>query len=320
MRYFGRRLAHAVLLLFGVSILSFALLQSAPGDYFSSLSLNPQISSRTIEGLRAEYGLDQSLPVRYSKWIRSIGSGDFGVSLAYNAPVAPLLAVRARNTVLLSSTAILFGWLLALPLGIYSAFRRGRWSDRLGSFFTSTLLTIPDIVLFLVLLLLAVRTGWFPTGGMVSADFDEFSAWNKFKDVALHLFLPALGLALATLPPLVRHVRSSMIDALEMPFIRAARAHGISELRILFRFALPVAANPVISLFGFSIAGMLSASLLIEIILSWPGVGPLLVEAIMAKDVFIVIGAVMLSSVFLIAGNLLADALLFATDPRVRVN
>jgi peptide/nickel transport system permease protein len=126
-------------------------------------------------------------------------------------------------------------------------------------------------------------------------------------------------LAIATLPPLLRHVRSAMIEVLEAPFVRAARAHGIPERRVLFRYALPVAANPLISLFGLSVATMLSASLLVEVILSWPGIGPLLVDAILAKDVYVVIGAVMLSSVFLVAGNLFADLLLFAADPRMRV-
>ncbi|HEY0703967.1 MAG TPA: ABC transporter permease [Candidatus Acidoferrales bacterium] len=319
MRYLARRLAHAALLLIGVSIFSFALLQLAPGDYFSQLALNPQISAHTVAGLRAEYGLDQPLVVRYAAWLRAILEGDFGVSLAYNSAVGPLLALRARNTILLTGTAMLLSWLLALPLGIWSAARRGTWGDRLGGFFISTLLTIPDLVLFLLLLLLAVRSGWFPTGSMVSGNFDELTTWNKVRDVLAHLILPAFGLALAALPPLVRHVRSAMMEALDAPFIRAARAHGIRERRVLLRYALPVAANPLISLFGFSIAGMLSASLLVEVILSWPGIGPLLVESILAKDVYVVIGTVMLSAVFLITGNLIADLMLFASDPRVRI-
>lgn len=230
-----------------------------------------------------------------------------------------MLALRARNTLLLTGSATLFAWLLAIPLGIWSAAHQGKWGDRIGGVMTSTLLTVPDIVLFLALLLLAVRTGWFPTGGMISGEFSELSFWSQVKDIAYHLLLPSLGLALATLPPLVRHIRSAMIEVLDSPFIRAARAHGIAERRVLFRYALPVAANPLISLFGFSIATMLSAGLLVEVILSWPGIGPLLVDAILAKDVFVVVGTVMLSSVFLVAGNFLADMLLFVADPRIRM-
>jgi peptide/nickel transport system permease protein len=319
MKYFARRLLHSTLLLLAVSIFSFAILQLAPGDFFAPMGLNPQISSRTIAGQRSQYGLDRPLPVRYASWLRAVAKGDLGPSLAYNSPVAPLLAVRARNTLLLTGTAMLLAWLIAIPLGMWSAVHRGKWGDRAAGVVTSGLLTVPDLVLFLVLLLVAVRTGWFPTGGMVSAAFSDLNVWDKVKDIATHLFLPALGLAIATLPPLLRHVRSAMIEVLEAPFIRAARAHGIPERRVLFRYALPVAANPLISLLGLSVATMLSASLLVEVILSWPGIGPLLVDAILSKDVYVVIGAVMLSSVFLVAGNLFADLLLFAADPRMRV-
>lgn len=318
MKYLARRLVHATLLLLAVSIFSFAIMQLAPGDYFAPMGLNPQISSRTIAGLRSQYGLDRSLPVRYAHWLHGVLKGDLGPSFAFSSPVAPLLAARARNTLLLTGTAMLLAWLIAILLGMWSAVHRGKWGDRAGGVVTSGLLTVPDLVLFLVLLLVAVRTGWFPTGGMVSASFSDLSMWKKLRDLAEHLFLPALGLAIATLAPLLRHVRSAMIEVLEAPFIRAARAHGITERRVLFRYALPVAANPLISLFGLSVATMLSASLLVEVLLSWPGVGPLLVDAILAKDVYVVMGAVMLSSGFLVLGNLFADLLLFAADPRMR--
>jgi peptide/nickel transport system permease protein len=307
-----------MLLLLGVSILSFAILQLAPGDFFTPLSVNPQISAHTVATLRSEYGLNKPFPMRYEHWLHSVFRGDLGLSFAYGTPVAPLLAVRARNTLLLTGTSLLLAWLIAIPFGIWSAARRGKWTDRAGGIVTSSLLTVPDLVLFLALLLVAVRTGWFPTGGMMSAKFDDLSIVGKLKDLAAHLFLPVVGLVLATLPPLVRHIRSAMIEVLEAPFVRATRAHGVPESRVLLRYALPVAANPLITLFGYSIAGMLSASLLVEVVLSWPGVGPLLVDAILAKDVNLVVGTVMLSSLFLVAGNFLADALLFATDPRIR--
>jgi peptide/nickel transport system permease protein len=318
MGYLARRLLHSIVLLLGVSIFSFAILQLAPGDFFSPLTVNPQISAHTVATLRSQYGLDKPVLIRYEHWLHSVFRGDLGLSFAYGTPVAPLLAVRARNTLLLTGTSLLLAWLLAIPFGIWTAARRGKSIDRAGGFVTSSLLTVPDLVLFLALLLLAVRTGWFPTGGMTSASFDDLSIAGKLKDLASHLFLPTLGLVLATLPPLVRHIRSAMIEVLDAPFVRAARAHGIPERRVLLHYALPVAANPLITLFGYSIAGMLSASLLVEVVLSWPGVGPLLVDAILAKDVYVVVGAVMLSSVFLVAGNLIADALLFATDPRIR--
>jgi len=317
-RYISRRLLHAILLLLAVSFFSFLLLQLAPGDFFDAMRLNPQISQHTVESIRSEYGLDRPLPIRYERWLRAMLKGNLGYSVASNSAVAPLLRVRARNTLLLSGTATLLAWLLALPIGVWSAAKRGSWVDRIGSVATSTILTVPDLLLFLGLLLLAARTGWFPTGGMFSPGVDDLGFWAKAKDAAFHLALPALGLAVVMMPVLVRHVRSATIEALESPFIRAARGHGIPRGRLLFRYALPAASNPLISLLGFSVATMLSTSMLAEVVLSWPGLGPLLVESIFSRDVYVVVAIVMLSSVFLVMGNLLADLLLFASDPRIR--
>jgi len=319
MRYLARRSVHALLLLFGVSFFSFALLQLSPGDFFTPMDLNTQTSSDAVDALRSEHGLNKPLLVQYGHWLQSAMKGDLGTSFAYNSPVAPLLAVRARNTALLTMISLILAWIIAIPFGVWSAAHHGGWTDRAGGVVTSALATIPDLMLFLALLLLAVRSGWFPTGGMTSERFADFSFAAKVKDLAVHLFLPCLGLALASLAPLIRHVRAAMIEVLDSPFIRAARAQGIPEHRVLLRYAFPVAANPLITLFGFSVAAMLSASLLVEVILGWPGIGPLLLEAILAKDVFLVIGAVMLSAIFLVIGNLVSDALLVAIDPRIRL-
>ncbi|MGH9699567.1 MAG: ABC transporter permease [Candidatus Acidiferrales bacterium] len=319
MRYLTKRLLHGILLLLAISFFSFALLQAAPGNYFEELRLNPRISAQTVNALRAEYGLDRPFPERYVRWLRDVARGDMGFSFSYRAPVAPLIMERAGNTLLLTFTATLLAWILAIPLGIAAADRKGNWADRTCGIATSTLLAIPDLLLFLLLLLLAVRTGWFPAGGMISADFEKMGFWSRVHDVAIHFALPSMGLALVMLPALVRHIRSAMIDALESPFLRAARGHGISRARLLFRFALPAASNPLISLLGFSLAAMLSASAIVEVVMSWPGLGPLMVQAILARDVYVVVDVVMLSSAFLVAGHLLADILLFLSDPRIRV-
>lgn len=319
MKYLARRFAHAILLLVAISVLSFALLQWAPGNFFDSMRLNPRISLQTVNGIRSEYGIDRPFVLRYARWMGSMLKGEMGFSFAYGTSVGPLLWARARNTLLLASSATVLAWLLATPIGIWSAASKGTWGDRSCGAAMSTLLTIPDLLLSLILLLLAVRTGWFPTGGMVSVGAEQMGFWSKAADIERHLALPAFGLALATLPILVRHIRSAMMDALESPFIRAARGHGIPRARLLLHYALPAASNPLISLLGFSIATMLSASVIIEVVLSWPGLGPLMVQAILERDVYVVIGVVMLSSVFLVAGNLIADVLLFMSDPRIRV-
>ena len=319
MRYIGRRLLHGLLLLVGVSLLSFLFADLAPGDYFSELRTNPRVSAETIAALRAQSGLDRPLPVRYAAWVASVLRGDFGYSLAYNSPVGPLLWGRVRATLLLTGTATLLAWLIALPLGIWNATARGTWGDGVSKVVLSFLLAIPDLLLAIVFLMLAVETGYFPAGGMVSAGWASLSGPERLRDVVWHLALPVAVLVLGMLPTLVRHVRASMAEAIDSPFALSARAQGIPRQRLLFRHLLPAAANPLISLFGFSLGTLLSASLLIEVVMGWPGLGPLFLEAIMARDFALALAVVMLSASFLVVGNLLADILLYRVDPRIRM-
>jgi peptide/nickel transport system permease protein len=318
MRYLLRRLGHALLLLAGVSVLTFLFTALAPGTYFDEMRMNPQIAPEAIAALRTEYGLDKPLPLRYVSWLSSLLHGEMGFSFAYNSPVAPLLLVRARNTLLLTITSTLLAWAIALPLGVWSAERLGRLPDRLLSWGTAILLVIPDLALALGLLVFSVRSGWFPTGGMASVDFETLSPFNKLCDLTLHMILPVTALVLSTLPLLFRHVRAAVADVLDAPFLLAASGHGIPKRTLLYRYALPAAANPLISLFGFSIGVLLSGSLLIEVVMSWPGLGPLLLEAILARDLYVVIGGILLSTFFLVGGNFFADLLLYWADPRIR--
>jgi peptide/nickel transport system permease protein len=153
---------------------------------------------------------------------------------------------------------------------------------------------------------------------MVSVGFGGFSTAQRIRDLGLHLVLPVTVLVASALPVLLRHVRAAMAEALEAPFFRAATAHGISRRRLLYRFALPAAAHPLIALFGLSLGTLLSGSLLVEVVMGWPGLGPFLLEAILARDLYVVIGGVLLSTLFLVAGNLVADLLLYWADPRIR--
>lgn len=317
--YLLRRLGHAVFLLLGVSLLLFLLMQAAPGDFFSTATLNENVSQETVHALRAQYGLDQPLPVRYLRWLNSAVHGEFGYSFAYNMPASALLLPRARNTLLLTVPSLLISWLIAVPLGVLAAWRRGGWIDRLYSGGTSALLGTNDLLLALLALMLALSTGLFPTGGMASLDATG-SSWANWKDLLWHMALPAAVLILGSIAPILRHVRSSMIEVLETPYIRAAEGHGVGPLTLLFRQALPAAANPMISLFGLSTALLLGGSLLVEVVMSWPGLGPMVLEAILGRDMFLVVGAVMLSTLFLIAGNFVADMLLYFIDPRIRLD
>lgn len=296
-RYLIRRLLHFLLLLAGVSVLAFVLLEIAPGNFLDDAKLNPQLSRESFHALQARYGLDKPIAERYLYWIASAAKGDLGVSFAYNLPVSTLLWPRARKTLELTVLALLLSWILAIALGIWSAAARGGWLDRALAAALAALLAVPDLVLACVALLVAVRFGFFHSND---------------------LRLPLLVLVLGALPMLVRHTRAALLANAEQPFARTARANGISGWRYWLQWILPPSANALLSLFGLTIGGLISASLVVEIILGWPGLGPLFLEAIEARDFYLVLGPVMLSALFLAAGTLIGDLLLYLADPRIR--
>jgi len=303
----------------GVSALSFLLTEMAPGSFFDEMRLNPQISLQTISALRARYGLDQPLIVRYGRWIGSVAHGDLGYSIAYNRPVAPLLWKRASNTLLLTATAIFLTWIIAVPVGIWAAASRHKWMDKLITVGSAFLVSVPEIVIAVALLALVVRWRILPIGGMTSVGFEQLSGWNKLHDVVRRMALPTSILVLGGIAVVIRHVRASVFEILDAPYVQAARGLGISRSRLLFRHVLPVASNPAISLFGLSLAGLLSGSLLVEVVTGWPGLGPLILEATLSRDLYLVIGGIILSALFMLGGNLIADLLLMLVDPRIRM-
>jgi len=319
MKFLLRRLARALLLLLGVSLLCFLFTEMAPGSFFDEMRLNPQISPETIASLRSHYGLDQPLATRYVHWVKAASHADFGYSIAYNSPVGPLLWERAKNTLLLTTVGLILTWILALPVGVWSASRHHHPLDRVVNAGTSLLISIPEVVIGLTLLALVVRSRILPVGGIHSLDSDSLSGWNRTVDTIRHLVLPVTALVLLESSIIVRHVRTSLVEALASPAIAAARGFGIPKLRLLYRHALPLAASPIISLFGFSLAGLISGSLLIEVICGWPGLGPLILDATLARDLAVVIGGTMLSALFMVGGNLVADMMLLAADPRIRI-
>ena len=317
MRYIGRRLVRAALLLVGISFLCFLFTEMAPGSFFDEMRMNPQISPETISALQARYGLDQPFITRYSRWVRSAAHADFGYSIAYDLPVAPLLWVRAKNTLLLTTTAMALTWLIAVPLGVWTAAKKGRLVDRAVNFGNSFLISVPEVVIAVTLLAIAVRWRVLHVA-MTGTDAEGLSFWARAQNIGGRMLLPVLILMLVELPIIVRHVRTSVVETLEAPFVAATRCLGIGRARLLFRHVLPVAANPAISLFGFSLAGLVSGSLLVETICGWPGLGPLILEATLARDFYLVIGGIMFSAVFMIGGGLIADLMLLAADPRIR--
>lgn len=299
MGFLIRRVAGAALLLFGISVLSFVLSELAPGDYSSGMRMDPGISAHTVDALRREYGLGEPLPVRYLLWMKSVLRGEFGVSFAHNVPVSAILWRPLANTLKLALLGLCLAWAIALPTGVWCAAHPGSWPARLTDGLAGAIISVPDILVALACIIAGLQAGLL----RVSGD------------------LPVAGLAmtLVTFPAVFRHTQRSVRQTLCSGFVESMRSHGLPENSILFRYALPVAANPLISLLGLSFASLLSSSLVIEVVLGWPGLGPLLLEAIFARDIHVVVAVVLLSALLLLVANLLCDFVQYVIDPRIRV-
>jgi peptide/nickel transport system permease protein len=316
--YILRRVLQTIPLLFGISLLTFLLLQLAPGDFLNQMAENPGISAETIEAMRVRFGLDQPWYVQYGKYVENVLLHfDFGQSFSRHQPVVEVLQDGFANTLLLAGAAALITWGLAIPLGVLAAVRQHSWVDRILSLTAFVWLSVPEILAGLVLLMFAARTGWFPVGGMHSLDYDELDTIGQWLDVAHHLFLPALVVGLIPLASRMRQMRGSLLDVLRLDYVTTARSKGLSEPVVVLKHALRNALNPMITLFGYTLGALVSGSFIVEIIFSWPGLGRITLDALLTQDQYLVMGGELMASVVLIGGNLIADLLLVVADPRI---
>jgi peptide/nickel transport system permease protein len=319
-RYIVRRLLLLGPLLLGITLVSWAAIQLVPGsgNYFQALVLQyPQISPQTIAALKAQFGMDQPPWVQYFRWLWSILHLDFGLSFAYNVPVTWLIGSRALNTLLLSLTSLVVGWSVALPLGIYSAVHQYSAMDGLLNTAAFVAISIPSFFSALLLLYAAYWSHVLPLQGLTSVDFDTYPWWGKALDIARHLVLPTIALGLFSVGGLMRYMRNYLLEVLKSDFVKTARAKGLAERRVIYRHAVRNAINPLVTLFGFELGGLLSGAAFVENIMGYPGLGRLILEALLKKDVFVVMASLLLSAVLLILGNLVADILLAYVDPRI---
>ncbi|TMI80648.1 MAG: ABC transporter permease [Bacillati bacterium ANGP1] len=320
-RYIARRLILLGPLLVGITFVSWAAIQLAPGsgDYFQSLVLQyPQISPATIEGLRARFGMDQPPWIQYLRWLWSIVHLDFGLSFAYQVPVTWLIGSRALNTLLLSITSMVAAWALAIPVGIYSAVHQYSVADGALNVSAFVAISVPSFFSALLLLYAAFWTHLLPLQGLTSVTYDVLPWWGKVLDVGWHLILPTIALGVFSVGGLMRYMRNNLLDVLRADYLKTARAKGLTERRVILRHAVRNAINPLVTLFGFELGGLLSGAAFVENVLGYPGLGRLILEAVLKKDVFVVMGSLLLGSVLLILGNLAADILLAVADPRIR--
>ncbi len=316
--YILRRIIISIPLLLIISLMTFMLIQLAPGNFFDTLRMDPQISRETISHYENLYHLDKPAIVQYLFWLKNLLRFDLGYSFFYNSPVVKIILSRIFNTLILSLSALIFTWTIAIPLGILAAVRRNRFIDRLLQFLSFLGFSFPSFFLAIILLYLLSNLKILPLGGMHSANFDSLSSAGKIMDILKHLVIPTIVVSIAAIASLQRIMRGNLLDVLRQQYILAARAKGLPENRVIYVHALRNAINPLVTIFGYHLSDLLSGEALIEIICNWPGIGSVMLTAVRAQDIYLVMASMLMGAVLLLAGNLLSDCLLAWVDPRIR--
>ncbi|NJK68650.1 MAG: ABC transporter permease [Microcoleus sp. CSU_2_2] len=319
--YVFNRLLQALFTLFLASMLCFAIIELAPGNYLDTLSQNPKISPETIKQLEQQFGLDKPAFMQYLLWLQQIVTrGNFGTSFAYQRSVASLLWERVPATLWMAIASMFVTWAVALPLGIVAAVNQNRTVDRVMQVISYTGQGFPSFITALLLLFLAQNTSpIFPVGGMTSIDHADLPWWGQILDYCWHLILPTIALSVTSFAGLQRLMRGQLLDVLRQDYIRTARAKGLPDDRVIYVHALRNAINPLVTLLGFEFASLLSGAFIAEYFFNWPGLGKLTLEAVTNQDLYLVMASLMMGAAMLIVGNLLADLLLKAVDPRIKL-
>ncbi len=317
-RFLARRLFHGVIILIGLSILMFTLLVFTPGDPVELMAVsNPEIKPEDVAMLRAYYGLDDPVYVRYFKWLRSVLKGDLGYSRTYGTPVAKLIVQRLRNTLTLLASAVAVAFTVGITVGIYSALHQYSPADYAVTVFAFAGLAMPVFWQGIVFILIfAVWLPWFPAGGMMTPGVAP--GWPAFLDRLWHLVLPVSVLATSGMASWTRYMRSSMLEVVRQDYVRTARAKGNPEQAVIKRHALRNALIPIITLVALSIPGILNGAVLTETVFSWPGMGLLLFQAVLGHDHNVAMSVLLFLALMTVIFNLLADIAYGFADPRIR--
>lgn len=320
LRFVSARAAQAVAVVVLVATLVFFLLHLAPGDPFGAAIDNPNVTEAIRARWRAAYGLDRPVPEQYVRYVLSVARGDLGWSFSAHRPVSDVLADALPNTLLLAGTALVLAFAAGVTIGLVQGSREGSWTDRAIGTVSLVLYSVPDFWLALmVMLLFSFRLGLFPVGGMLDpALHDIMGAGGRLGDRAWHLVLPAGTLALLLAAGIARYQRSEVLRVLPEEFVRAARARGVPEFRVLTRHVLRNALVPAVTLLGLALPVLFTGAVFVERVFAWPGLGLVALEAVSARDYPLVTGAVILAAAAVAAGSVLADVLYAVIDPRVR--
>jgi len=341
--YILRRILISVPLLLAMSFITLGLIRLPQGDVLARYRNDPRYSREIIAQLEAKYHFNRSFAVQYFYWMKNmflewpapagaepagpaeglkswLPTGvrlDLGYSFDNERPVVAVIGERLFNTLLLSVVSLILVWAVAVPLGTYSAVHQYSPGDKVLSFVSFIGMSFPSFFLALVLLYAVSALGILPAGGLTSVKHAEMSLVGRIIDIARHLVVPGLVVVTGSLAGMQRLMRGNMLEVLRMQYITTARAKGLPERRVIYRHALRNAINPMITIFGYELSGLLSGVALTEMITSYPGLGSLMLSAVRSQDVYLVMASMMIGGVLLIAGNLVADILLAFADPRI---
>ena len=323
--YIGRRALLAVFTVWAISMLAFAIIQLPPGDYVTSYiaqmaAMGSVVSDEEAQNLRIQYGLGQPIYIQYLKWMKLVVQGNFGMSMEWRRPVTEVIGDRLWLTVVVSVAALLLTWVLALPIGIYSAVRQYSVGDYVATFIGFIGLAVPNFLLALVILYFGFILFNANIGGLFTPELQD-APWSMAKvwDLLKHLPVPALILGLAGTAQQIRIMRANLLDELRKPYVVTARSKGLPESTVILKYPVRVALNPFASTIGYTLPYIVSGSIIVSIVLGLPTVGPLLLKALIAQDMFLAGTIVLLLGVMTVIGTLISDVLLVWIDPRIRI-
>lgn len=322
--YIVKRILWTIPFLVAVSIVSFALIQAPPGDYLTTFAATlaqsgDMVDEQRLEALRTRYGLDQPFLVQYWKWISGVLQGDFGISFEWQQPVSQLIWERMALSVCLALSTLLFTWAIAFPIGIYSAVRKYSIGDYIVTTIGFLGLAMPNFLLALVLMYIGVVYFGANVSGLFSPEYQTAPwSWGKVVDLMKHLWIPVIILGTSSSAALIRIMRANLLDELNKPYVTTARAKGLSEFRLLIKYPVRLALNPFVSTIGWAFPQLISGAVITAFVLSLPTAGPLLLQALLAQDMYLAGAFILLLCTLTVVGMLVSDILLALLDPRIR--
>ena len=312
LKYCLKKIGQLAIVMLLISFFSFAIIDLAPGD-ISSMYLTPDMTEAERQLITEKLGLDKSMPEQYWGWLTEALQGNFGVSLSYNTPVAPMLLRRLPSTILLMGVSLLVSLALAIPLGLIAGYKKNTWADNLISSFAYFGMSIPSFYFGMLMIILFTATlHWLPSSGMHSVGVDTP------LDTLQHMIMPVLTMALGTMASKIRYVRANTIGQLSEEYVLASKAKGCTPAQILRKHVLKNTLLPIITILGMNMASLVCGSFIIESVFGWPGVGSFAMEAIGKRDYPVIMAYIMLSGFILVVGNFVADILYSFADPRIK--